>query len=82
MPKVSQDHLTARRRQILDAARSAFARHGYEGATVRVLEDEVGLSRGAIFHHFADKEALFIALAAEDAAEMAEMVAGAGAGRR
>lgn len=75
MPRVSQDHLDARRRQILDAARTAFARLGYEGATVRVLEEEVGLSRGAIFHHFADKEALFIALAAEDASRMAATVA-------
>ena len=66
--KVSADHLQARRRQILDGARSCFARHGYEGATVRVLEEEIGLSRGAIFHHFPDKEALFLALAAEDAA--------------
>lgn len=75
MPRVSSDHLEARRHQILDGARTAFARHGYEGATVRVLEDEVGLSRGAIFHHFADKEALFIALAAEDAEAMAATVA-------
>ena len=65
MPKVSPDHLRARRQQILDGARACFARHGYEGATVRVLEEEIGLSRGAIFHHFADKEALFKVICAE-----------------
>jgi TetR/AcrR family transcriptional regulator, transcriptional repressor of aconitase len=70
--------MAATRRQILDGARRAFARHGYEGATVRVLERETGLSRGAIFHHFADKEALFLALAAEDAEEMAATVAESG----
>ncbi|GAA2002242.1 TetR/AcrR family transcriptional regulator [Nakamurella flavida] len=75
MPKVSADHLLARRRQILTGARAAFARHGYEGATVRVLEDGIGLSRGAIFHHFPDKESLFLALAVEDAEEMAATVA-------
>jgi len=75
MPRVSADHLQARRRQILDGARSSFARHGYEGATVRVLEDEIGLSRGAIFHHFADKDALFMALAVEDAQAMLATVA-------
>jgi AcrR family transcriptional regulator len=74
VPRVSQEHLESRRQQILDGARAAFARHGYEGATVRVLEDEVGLSRGAIFHHFADKPALFLALAEQDAAEMARVV--------
>ena len=67
MPRVSVDHLQARRRQILDGARAAFARHGYEGATVRILEQEIGLSRGAIFHHYADKDALFLALATQDA---------------
>ena len=78
MPRVSQDHLDARRWQILDGARAAFARHGYEGATVRVLEEEIGLSRGAIFHHFPDKAALFMALAVEDAQEMADTVAAQG----
>jgi AcrR family transcriptional regulator len=75
VPKVPEDQLTARRGEILDAARQAFARHGYEGATVKVLEAETGLSRGAIFHHFRDKEALFLALAEEDAARTAEVVA-------
>ncbi|GAA2516445.1 helix-turn-helix domain-containing protein [Pilimelia columellifera] len=75
MPKISPDQLDARRREILDAARVCFARHGYEGATVRRLEGETGLSRGAIFHHFRDKESLFLAVAEDDAAEMAVTVA-------
>ncbi|MBV8931830.1 MAG: TetR/AcrR family transcriptional regulator [Kutzneria sp.] len=75
MPRVSQDHLDARRRQILDGARTCFARHGYEGATVRRLEDATGLSRGAIFHHFRDKESLFLALAEDDVTRMANVVA-------
>jgi len=74
MPRVSQDHLDARRRQILDGARSCFARFGYEGATVRRLEDATGLSRGAIFHHFRDKESLFLALAEDEARRMADVV--------
>ncbi|OQO93801.1 TetR family transcriptional regulator [Saccharomonospora piscinae] len=75
MPRVSQDHLAARRRQILDGARVCFTRHGYEGATVRRLEDATGLSRGAIFHHFRDKDSLFLALAEDDARRMADVVA-------
>ncbi len=75
VPRVSQDHLDARRQQILDGARVCFARHGYEGATVRRLEQAVGLSRGAIFHHFRDKDALFLAAAEDDAVEMAAVVA-------
>jgi AcrR family transcriptional regulator len=75
VPRVSQDHLDARRQQILDGARVCFARHGYEGATVRRLEEATGLSRGAIFHHFKDKDSLFLALAQDDARRMADVVA-------
>jgi AcrR family transcriptional regulator len=75
MPRVSQDHLDARRRQILDGSRACFARYGYEGATVRRLEEATNLSRGAIFHHFRDKESLFLALAEDDALRMADVVA-------
>ena len=66
MPKVSDAHREERRRQILDGARRAFARHGYEGATVGRLEEETGLSRGAIFSYFPNKWELFFALATED----------------
>lgn len=75
MPRVTQHQLEARRREILTAARACFARHGYEGATVRRLEEATGLSRGAIFHHFRDKESLFLAVAEDDAAEMVATVA-------
>ncbi|UWP84492.1 TetR/AcrR family transcriptional regulator [Dactylosporangium fulvum] len=75
MPRVSQDQLDARRKEILAGARTCFARHGYEGATVRRLEEEIGLSRGAIFHHFRDKDSLFLAVAEDDAATMVATVA-------
>jgi AcrR family transcriptional regulator len=66
MPKVSEEHLEARREQILDGARRAFARHGYHGATVARLEEEIGLSRGAIFNYYPDKWSLFLALVQRD----------------
>ncbi|AZA09240.1 TetR/AcrR family transcriptional regulator [Corynebacterium pseudopelargi] len=75
MPVVSNAELSSRRQEILEGARRCFAEHGYEGATVRRLEEAVGKSRGAIFHHFGDKEHLFLALAREDATRMAEVVA-------
>ncbi|MCQ9332603.1 TetR/AcrR family transcriptional regulator [Corynebacterium phoceense] len=78
MPIVSDDELNRRRQDILVGARRCFAQHGYEGATVRLLEEATGKSRGAIFHHFGDKESLFLALAREDAARQAETVANNG----
>jgi len=64
VPKVTDEHKQRRREEILEGAQRAFARHGYEGATVARLEEETGLSRGAIFNYFASKEALFVALVA------------------
>ena len=67
--------LDAKKEEILIGARRCFTAHGYEGATVRRLEEATGKSRGAIFHHFRDKEALFLALAREDAMRQAALVA-------
>ncbi len=66
MPKVSREHVEARRAQILEGARRCFARWGYDGATVPKLEREIGLSHGAIFNYFPTKLDLFVALARED----------------
>src|SRR6476659_553531 len=66
MPKVSHEHVEARRAQILEGARRCFARWGYDGATVPKLEREIGLSHGAIFNYFPTKLDLFVALARED----------------
>jgi AcrR family transcriptional regulator len=74
VPKVSDQHLEARREQILAGARRAFARHGYEGATVVRLEEEIGLSRGAIFNYFPDKWSLFFELASRDQYELSSLL--------
>jgi len=71
--RINTEEDSSKRRQILDGARVCFARYGYEGATVRRLEEATGLSRGAIFHHFRDKDALFFELAREDAERMADV---------
>ena len=73
MPKVSEEHKQARREQILAGAQRAFARYGYEGATVARLEQETGLSRGAIFNYFENKEALFVDLVGRSSARFVEI---------
>ena len=73
MPKISEERRTERREQILEGARRCFADNGYEGATVVKLEDEIGLSRGAIFNYFPSKEDLFVELAVRDSARMSEV---------
>lgn len=74
MPIVSESELARRRQEIIDAARVCFARYGFEGATVARLEEATGKTRGAIFHHFGDKESLFLAIVSEDAERQAKVV--------
>lgn len=74
MPKLSEEAKQARREQILAGARRCFARHGYEGATVARLEEEIGLSRGAIFNWFPSKEELFVELATRDNVRLLELI--------
>lgn len=45
----------ARRAEILAAAERIFVDHGYDGATIRKIADEVGLSSTALYMHFSDK---------------------------
>jgi AcrR family transcriptional regulator len=73
VPRLSDTEKDVRRRRVLDGARRCFARHGYEGATVVRLEEEIGLSRGAIFNWFPSKQELFLALAAEDNGRLHEL---------
>lgn len=44
----------SRRAEMLAAAERIFVEHGYEGATIRKIADEVGLSSTALYMHFAD----------------------------
>lgn len=44
-----------RRGEILSVAERIFVEKGFEGATIRKIADEVGLSSTALYMHFADK---------------------------
>lgn len=52
--------------RILQAAARAFARRGYQAATVDDIAVEAGISMGALYHHFSSKEALFRAILDEN----------------
>ena len=47
---------------ILKAAQVVFARHGFRQTAMAMVAEEAGLSRQALYHHFASKEALFAGL--------------------
>jgi AcrR family transcriptional regulator len=65
MPKVSQEHLDSRKRQILAAANRCFARVGFHNATMQDVIKESALSAGAIYNYFSSKEDIIIAIAEE-----------------
>ena len=73
MPRVSQEHLDARRRQILDAARACFAREGFHATSMSDVLREAELSAGAVYRYFPSKEAIILAIAEEALAGLAEI---------
>jgi AcrR family transcriptional regulator len=62
---------TATRDKILGAALHVFAEKGYHRAAVDDIVRASGTSKGAVYHHFPNKEALFLALVDELAARLA-----------
>jgi len=57
-----------RRRQILDAALTLFARHGYAGTTTKAIAAEAGITEGLIFHYFGGKAELLVEAAEQRSA--------------
>ncbi|HYO42920.1 MAG TPA: TetR/AcrR family transcriptional regulator [Candidatus Limnocylindrales bacterium] len=51
-----------RRDEILDVAERFIRARGYEAMSIQDLQDELGVSRGAIYHYFRSKEAILDAL--------------------
>ena len=52
----------ATRGQLIEVATGLFAEHGYDGTSIEAVLTAAGVSRGALYHHFAGKEALFTAV--------------------
>ncbi|MGV2917149.1 TetR/AcrR family transcriptional regulator [Streptomyces alfalfae] len=43
---------------VLDAAAHEFARHGYANTNLQKIADQIGLTKGALYGHFSNKEEL------------------------
>ena len=85
MPKLSRAKLDARREHILRAATRCFDREGFHRTTIADVRREAGVSTGAIYTYFPNKEAIIRALL-EDAhrtrrAQLEEAALHAGARR-
>lgn len=51
-----------RAESILDVAEDVFARYGYLAARVNDIASEANIRRPSLFHHFPNKQALFVAV--------------------
>ncbi|AMO49815.1 TetR family transcriptional regulator [Enterobacter sp. FY-07] len=60
------------RSKLVAAARKAFAEKGFAAASMDELTASVGLTRGALYHNFGDKQGLLAAVVAQLDGEMAQ----------
>ena len=65
----------ATRARLLDAGRRLFGERGYEATSIGAILGEAGVAKGALYHHFEDKQQLFDAVLDRTLAEIAGEVA-------
>lgn len=61
----------------LRAALGVFARHGYHGASIRMIAEEAELSVPGLYHHYKSKQAILAAVVDSAMVEMLEHTAAA-----
>jgi AcrR family transcriptional regulator len=73
--KSRREQSTATRDALLRAARELFVELGYAGTATEEIVQRAGLTRGALYHQFRDKEDLFRAVYADVEREFTERIA-------
>lgn len=68
---------SAGRARILRAARPLFTTHGYAAASMQQIADVAGVNKATLYHHFRDKEDLFVAIMADEFARAGAGIAAA-----
>lgn len=74
MPRLTEQRREARRAEIVAAARRCFARDGFHATSMPAIAAEAGLSAGAFYRHFAGKDDVVVAVAAQAFATLFEPV--------
>ncbi len=61
--RLTREEAKARtRRALLDAAAAVFSEHGFHGASIDMVAEAAGYTKGAVYAHFANKDELYLAL--------------------
>ncbi|MEI2301179.1 TetR/AcrR family transcriptional regulator [Ensifer sp. MJa1] len=72
--RTNRERSDTTRAAILDAARGLFVSRGYADTSTPDIVSAAGLTRGALYHHFEDKKALFRAVAEREATAVAAAI--------
>lgn len=72
--RTQENRREATRAALLDAARSLFAKKGFAATGTPEIVAAAGVTRGALYHHFADKLALFEAVVEDEHRAVAEAI--------
>lgn len=72
--KSNQERTETTRTSLVEAARALFIERGYAETATPDLVAAAGMTRGALYHHFADKRALFAEVVEREAAAVAREV--------
>ncbi len=70
----NRDRTEATRRDLIAAARKLFTQKSYAETSTPEIAAAAGVTRGALYHHFADKQTLFRAVVEQEAAEVAREI--------
>ncbi len=68
------EHVADTRRALLATARQLFAENGFRATRTEEIVQRAGLTRGALYHHFRDKEDLFRAVFEEVSGEVVRLL--------
>jgi AcrR family transcriptional regulator len=74
--RTQADRSAATREALVGAARRLFAAHGFAEVSTDLIAAEAGVTRGALYHQFADKVALFEAVLDAVEGDIAARLAG------
>lgn len=71
MSRSNRERTEATKQALIDAARILFVRNGYAETATPDIVQAAGVTRGALYHHFEDKKALFRAVVEQEAEAVA-----------
>jgi AcrR family transcriptional regulator len=74
MSRSNRERTEQTRQALLEAARLLFVERGYAETATPDIVAAAGVTRGALYHHFEDKKALFRAVIGQEAAAVAEAI--------